>query len=165
MDNFFRYADLTGDGTGATDAAVNGAITPQVFKLQPRTGEKALLVHRLIINVIDFGTFDSGSYGNAISLTNGVDIKVHNASDDAVLVDLLDGNPIITNVDWGGVCYDIALSTFGTGNERLGARWTFEKSGAPLRITETMYLAVTINDDMTGLIKQTFMFQGMISSD
>jgi len=160
--DFFRFLDTNGDGTGTKDASVNGAITPQVFKILPQSGESRLRMSRMLVHIVDFGTFDSGAYGNGVVLTNGIDVGLYNTSDDSLALDLLDGYTIKTNVDWGRFCYDATPSSYGTGNESLGARWTFTKAGEYLDVTAERYFAVTINDDLTGLIEHTFEMQGLV---
>lgn len=159
--SIYRFLDANGDGTGTKDSSVDGSSTQQVFKYVPKSGDKTFL-HRLIIHVEDSGSFDSGSYGNGITLTNGVGVEVRKITDDSVVLDLMDGVPVTKNPEWGRFCYDVDISSYGAGTESLTARWTFEKSGQPLFIQDDEYFCVTINDDLTGLVEQYFNIQGVV---
>lgn len=161
MADFFRYADTNGDGTGLTNANVDGSITPVVFKLEARGDEDGLEVARLIAFVRDTGSFDSGSYGNGVAMTNGITIGVYDAND-ILLTDILDGKAILTNVDWKRASYDITVSTFGAGSEAMSIRWTFTAAGEPITLRSGRYIGVTINDNLTGLQEHTFQFQGKV---
>lgn len=161
MADFFRYADTVGDGSGITNANVDGSSSPIVFKLAARESEDGLDVNRLIAFARDNGSFDSGSYGNGISMTSGITLKIYN-SDDSQYLDLLDGKPIKANVDWKRASYDITVSEFGSGSEAMSIRWTFSKAGEPIKLRGGRYIGVSINDDLTALQEHTFQFQGVI---
>jgi hypothetical protein len=159
-----RYLDTNGSGAGTKNAvgeyhdAGNGA---EIFYIQPPPGA-VYRIARLLPFVEDQGTFDSGSYGNGITLTNGISIRVQN--DSGTIVDLLDGLPIKLNTHWARICYDMSISSFGTGNEYLHARWTFAKSGQMIRLVgdNNERLEVVLNDDFSDLVSQYFMVQGYI---
>ena len=164
MSSLYRFADLTGDGTGSKLANVDGSVTPQVFKLAPRDGELYLRVERMVVHLADSGSLDSGAYGNNITLTNGITVEKRLASDDSVLQDLTDGIPITTNAHWGRNCYDVDPISFGLGDEAMNVRWTFSKAGKAIEINRTEYLAVVIRDNLTGLSDHTFKFDGTVKS-
>ena len=153
-----RYLDTNGDGTGTKNANVNGSVTPVVFKIQP-SADQAMEIGEVIIHIEDVGGFDSGKYGNAIIMANGIEVGVYNTSNDALLRDMLDGIDVLTNHDWGRTAQDIQYLDFGTGNPGLFARWTFN-GGEPIELTEDEYLGITINDDLTGLVEHFFFAHG-----
>lgn len=157
----FKFLDTVGDGSGSTSANVNGAITPVVFKMQPAAGEIHQL-HRLIIHYRDTGVFDAEKYGNGIVVTNGVLVQILKKADDSVILDLTGGLPITVNAHWARLSYDVRIDAYGIGDEYLTARWTFSRSGGPISVSDDEYFAVTLRDDFTGLIDQTFMLQGRI---
>ena len=113
-----------------------------------------------MVHVVDAGSFDSGNYGNGITLTNGLLFDIVD-DEDTVLLDLLDGLPIMVNPDWARHCYDTAVSSYGQGNETLNARWTFAAIGTAIRLTgdEGHCLRVTIQDDLTDLEEQRIQVQ------
>lgn len=159
-----RYLDTNGDGTGTKSAtgeyhdAGDGA---EIFYIQPPAGGVYRLA-RMLPFVEDVGSFDSGSYGNGITLANGISIRVQN--DSGTILDLLDGLPIQLNTHWARICYDMTISSFGQGNEYLHARWTFAKSGQMIRLVgdNNERLEVVLNDDFSDLVSQYFMVQGYI---
>ena len=155
-----RYLDTDGSGTG-TKTAIGNYSTPTIFYIQPPAGTIYRL-SRMLPFVEDVGTFDSGSYGNGITLTNGITVRVQD--DSGTLLDLTDGLPIKLNTHWARLCYDMAISKFGTGNEYLHARWTFAKSGQMVRLVgnNNERLEVVLNDDFSDLVSQYFMVQGYI---
>jgi hypothetical protein len=159
--HFFRFADTNGDGTGNKSGAIDGSVTPVQLKLAPRAGESLLLVHFGIVHIVDTGSFDSGAYGNALALSNGITIGIYDVETDALLADFLDGEPIITNADWGHSASNINLYTFGSGPQVLIAKCEFGQI-APIPISTDEYLAITINDDLTGLDEHDFKFCGMV---
>jgi len=163
MASFFRQADTVGDGTGTKNAAVNGSVTPVKFILTPRTGERSLRIYRLLGFVVDTGTFDSGSYGNGITMTNGITMK-HIDDSNRTILDFMDGDPVLKNPDWKRLCYDATVSSYGVGDEALAVRWTFTNSGPPISIPFGDRIEIEINDDLTGLVNQRFTFEGAVKS-
>lgn len=161
MASIYQYLDTNGDDTGEINAVGDYSSTPEVFYIQAPLGKKYEL-HRLIIAIEDSAGFRAERYGNlTAALTNGIEIKTLN--DDGETCDLTDHKPIKTNAQWGMLCYDVDLKTWGAGDELLVARLTFEKAGEPLIIDGDMSgrLEVQLNDDFTGLVEQHFMVQGV----
>jgi len=145
-----------------TNANGDYSIVADTFKLTANTSSQKLYIKRMIIYIEDVGGFDSGKYGNNIVLTNGIQVGVYD-SGGSMLLDLTDSKPIMHNAEWAAMCYDISLSSFGTGNESMAVRWTFGKSGRPLALSSGQYLAVNLNDDFTGLVSHNFLAQGIYS--
>jgi len=69
-----RFLDTNGDGTGTKSATGNYAESPVSFFIQPPAGE-VFRLNRMLVHIEDSGTFDSGSYGNGITLTNGITVS------------------------------------------------------------------------------------------
>ena len=150
---FVRMLDTDGDGSGTTDAIGDYSGTNDTeFKFAPGAGEVAR-VHRMLVHVEDGGSFDSGAYGNNVSLTNGIEVGVSDGT--STLIDLTDGHPVTTNAD-------VNVMSFGAGNEHMAVRWTFAKSGQPIRLDgdNGEYLYVKLNDDYTDLVHHHFNVQG-----
>jgi len=160
MSVFFRFADTVGDGTGSTNAAVDGSSTAKDYMLRPLTGHY-LKVARMIVSIEDAGTFDSASYGNGISMTNGISVGVFDAETDVLKQDLLGGEPVKTNADWVRHCHDLSLHNFGTGNPVATIRWTFEKSGDFIYLSNDEYLKISIRDNLTALVNHQFFLNGV----
>ena len=154
------HLDSIGDGTGVINANSDyssGGSGSTEFFIAPPTGS-AYRIHRLIVFVEDVGSFDSGFYGNSVVLGNGMTVTIESGS--TTLVDLTNGHPITTNSSWAHFCHDLTVFTFGTGNEFMSVRWTFAKSGTPVRLENPERLVVTLNDDLTGLVAHHFLVQG-----
>jgi len=119
-------------------------------------------VARMIISIEDSGVFKAETYGALSALSSGIEVKRY--SNGVLAEDLTDGVPITSNGQWGKVCYDVDLKTWGSGNSLILVRWTFARSGAPviLRGAAQDDLRVEFNDDFTGLIAHQFMIQGFV---
>lgn len=155
----FRYLDTLGDGTGVKQV-IGNYVTEEEFYIQAPI-DTTYKLHRLIAYIEDFGTFDSGGYGNGSALTNGITLKVLD-SDDSVLLDLTDGIAVKQNGHWAKLCYDADHKSYGTGNEYLAVRWTFDKAGEAIILLAGQRLVLTVNDDLSGLVEHTFLVQGLI---
>lgn len=162
---FFRHLTddgLPGDGTN-NEANVNGVITPVPFYAGPTVG-KRWTVSRLIIMVEDNAIFTPETYGGVGTLANGVEIALWQ---DGVAGtrkhDLLDGDPVNGIAHYSELCYDVSYQDFGSGNNFATARWTFTASGGALLLDnkDGEIFVVTINDDLTALVKHNFMIQGL----
>lgn len=159
--DIYRILDTNGDGTGTKNAIGNYASAATKFYIKPPVNQDYDL-YRMIIHIADVGAFDAGKYGNNIELTNGIKVRISNAS--GVVLDLLDGLTVLTNVDWAGICYDARVSEFGLGDNYLHIRWTFAKSGQPLKINgeNGEWLEVLLNDSFVDLVAHYFTAQGVI---
>ena len=155
-----QHLDTVGDGSGTVNAVGDYSVTPGVFKIAPGAGEVFRLT-RLIGYIEDAGTFDSGAYGNNITLTNGISIDYDFSGG---TVDLLGGETIKTNTEWASHCFDSRLDTYGAGNESLVFRWTFARSGQLIRLDgdANEELRLTFNDNLTGLVVHHFLVQGYV---
>jgi hypothetical protein len=128
--------------------------------IQP-PANKIYVINRMLIEIQDTGVIGVGTYGVIAGLSNGISVQVRLVSDDSVVLDLTDGKTIKTNGDWAGLCYDAVINDAGAGNlGYVNVRWTFGKSGSPLRIRPTEKLTVNFSDDLTGLSTHYFMVQG-----
>jgi len=160
----YQPLDTTGDGTGTTNANGDysgGGLGLTEFKIAPSAGQ-VFSIARMVVSLEDTKTLAANLYGKDITLANGIEVQVRNAA--GALYDLTSGDPVITNADWGHFCYDVQVLNFGTNpsTEHLVVRWTFAKSGQSLILDGNAgeYLAVLLNDDLTGLISHMFEVQG-----
>jgi len=158
-----RTLDTVGNGSGTKNAIgdYSGGGLETFFIAPPAT--QTFLITRFLPQVVDAGSFDAASWGNGITLANGVKVAVVRGSTDEI--DLTDANTLKTNADWGRVCFDVFVSTWGVGNEYLHARWSFFKGGVPglyLHGAHSDKLVVTLNDDMSDLVAQYFAVQGHV---
>ena len=153
-----RILDTIGDGTGIKNANGDYSGGATRFLIKPAVGE-VFIIARMLGHIVDGGSFDSGSYGNGITLTNGIKVGYSCGSK---TIDLMDGLSVITNVDWAGVCYDIDRSNFGSGDEYLDFRWTFSKSGTWIELNGNNgdELWIELEDNFEGLKGHYFTVQG-----
>ncbi len=131
------------------------------FKFAPT---RKVAVHRMIAYIQDTGNFSVSTYGNGITLANGLRLLVRKA-DDSLIQAIDGGTPIQANADWSSLCYDINYHSFGVGDNALAVRWTFSRAGAPILIDGTLgeYLVMELNDDFSSLTDHTFCAQGIIA--
>ena len=155
----FRYLDTDGDGGGTKNANGDYSSAAEDFKIIPPSDEHWYLA-RMIVSIVDTGSHDSGKYGNNITLSNGITVALKNSSD-VTINDITDGVPIMKNSDWGRLAgVDVNPMSWGSGDDQTIVRFTFEKSGEPLELKDGNYLAVTLNDDLSGLVEHYFMVHG-----
>ena len=145
---------------GSTIHAVGNYATPESFRITCVSGSRKLHIYRMIVYWEDVGGAKSGKYGTDLVLANGIHVHAKD-SEDALLQDLTGNNPVMTNAQWSGLCYDVVIDKYGSGqNGSLASRWTFNNAGAPISLSAGDYLEVELEDDYTGLVEHTFMIQG-----
>ena len=162
---FYRHLTddgLEGDGSNF-NANVNGSVTPVPFYAGPASG-KIWRVERMIVSIEDNAVFNAEDYGGISTLSNGILVqRVRSGVGDTVITDLLDGRPIKSMVNWASFCYDGTYSDFGAGNNFYEVRWTFSKTGTPLKLSghRQEKLVATIRDNLSTLVSHTFHIQGI----
>lgn len=140
------------------EANVNGSSTPVEFFYTIPAGD-TYDIARLLVYIKDSGTFDADLYGNGAVLTSGMEIKVERLG--LPDQDLLDGVTIKTNAEWQSVAYDFSYNSIGSGDNVASVRWTFAKSGKPLRLEAGDRFVITVNDNLTVLKGHRFHVQGI----
>lgn len=154
----FKYCE--NGGSNNANGNYSGAET--FFTVAPGASE-VYRIHRMVVTIEDTSGFTAQEYGNlGFALTNGVSVQIRNAG--GLVKNLTNGNPVKTNAQWAGLCYDADLKTWGSGDELLAVRWSFDRSGAPLRIDGAAgeYFAISLNDNFSGLVDHHFFLQGII---
>lgn len=154
-----RFLDTVGDGSGTKNAIGDYSAATEEFKIVPGAGE-IFVINRMIVQIRDSGQFTASTYGALATLNNG--IHVHIKDSGGVKIDLVDNLTIKTNAEWGRVCYDTQLITWGVGDSFILVRWTFGRSGTQIWLDNSRgdYLSVDLNDNLTGLVAHTFIVQG-----
>lgn len=156
--NFFcRFLDTNGDGSGTVQAIGDFSGASVDFFITPPENIR-FDINRILIQIVDMGPVDAGSYGNGITLTNGISFLLLDGS--TVLQDFMVGLPVLTNGDWGRFAFDIIDTSFGTGENYVSARWTFTRGGGPIKLNNLSF-AARLNDDFSGLVAHTFLVQGV----
>jgi hypothetical protein len=152
--------NLPGDGSNFS-MNVDGSSVAKRFYIQPAS--EILALYRIIIVIEDNAVITADGYGGESTLTNGIDLAIKSGGPTGTVeLDLLDGDPIKSVIDLGEHSYDVSEHTFGAGNNFVLARWTFSKAGRPLilQARNNEALVLTINDDLTGLVKHQAHVQG-----
>ena len=158
----FKFLENEAGETAAIGEYQDAELGETDFFFQPEAGQIVDL-HRMIVQVRDAGSPDSGKYGNDIDLTEGIRVLVLD-SEGGIILDLTDGHPIKTNAEWARKCFDSVPSSYGSGDAYVSVRWTFSKAGMPLTLSGDRgeRLAVRLNDDYSGLKDHSFQVQGAI---
>jgi hypothetical protein len=134
---------------------VDGSVTPVVFSIAPPAGE-VWRIYSWDLYIEDAGSFDAASWGNGITLTNGLmPILNINGTD----YDMLEFG-IKTSGELSSICDGIQHLTFGAGNEIVTAEWDFINSGQYVRLTENDSIKLVVRDDLTNLVNQYTTIKG-----
>ena len=155
---------LTDDGTpyqnGINEYNANGNYASAADEFYIQHASRDITLERMIVKIRDTSGMAAGEYGNlGAALTNGVQIRVVD-DQDAVQLRLDGGVPVTSNADWGRLCYDTDLKTWGAGDEFLLVRYTFSRCGFPIYLPPGWRFGVLLNDDLTGLVSHFFMVEG-----
>jgi len=155
--NIFEYLKLGGDGSIDATGDHSGTDGEYSWTASGGTAE----IHRMIVHLEDTFGFAASGYGDGSDLGSGTGLRlVLRDSSDNEQYDILGGQEIRTNSDWAGICYDTAVSDYGSGNDYLTARFTFANSGSPLVIPSGSSLVLIVRADMQFLVKHRFFLQG-----
>ena len=154
--NLVRILDDLGDGTGVFNATGNYSNNITKFYIQDFNND--ILIKRLIVFISDAGSFDAGSYGNGITVSNGISIKKLDVNNN-VLVDFTKQKKIKTNADLSYLSYGIQNTSFGSGLNYITAEIYFD-DGINLKRGEQF--AVFFNDNFTNLNEHLFTIKGYI---
>lgn len=162
MTSIYRYLDTVGDGSGIKTGIAEHA-TPTPLKIVPAAGQ-VIEIERMIIFIRDTA-IDSNAYGAtaAGALSNGILVRCFRGDD--VILDLLDGVPILTTGDWVRQCFDADTKDWAAaGNKLLTIRWQFRGAGSPLQFhgDHNDSFQVLMDDDMRHLVDHRFMVQGRV---
>jgi len=144
---------------GVTFDAIGDYSDTTIFSVTPPAGKK-WSINRLIVGVEDTGTLDAGFYGNGISITNGVQIRIKQRRNGDRY--LLNPVPIKTNSEWAMFCHDVTRHSWGSGNEVLSVRYTFGAHGHPIILEGSAgdEIEILLSDDYSGLVHHYFTFEG-----
>lgn len=138
------------------------SVTPATFIVQPPVGT-VYHIQRAIIYLEDSGIINSGGYGGLSALTNGLNLEIHDADG---FVATLTPLTIKQNTHWKRYAYDLNYSDFGAGNPSISSRWTFTETGIPIYLDgdKGEKFAVTVSDNLSGLVSHTILLQGHIQA-
>jgi len=158
------------DEGGSKDATGDYSSIAKNFSYTPEAGLKWITIGRLIGFIKDSGQPDMDKYGNNITLTNGITLKILRASGE--LEDLLDGETIKTNGDWSAYNYDATDLNYGTGDDGVRIRWSFGKYyplegnrdvSEGIKLHQGDYFLLGVSDNFSGLTGHHFFLEGQKS--
>ena len=160
-----RFFDTVGDGTGSSDGAVDGSVTPVFLKFFPpqppefsASGQFQLTSLHIIIRTN--GVLQPDKYGSTAELVNGVTLGAFSIADDTQLSNIHD-SPIMMNSDWAR----LGIVELPWSNV-MHLHWDINNESvvaAELRRGDSFYIGVAIRDDLTSLLEHRFFVQGYVA--
>lgn len=163
-EGIWQYADTNGDGTGTKEAIGNYSLGEGIFFITPPAGQ-IYRINRMLISIEDgVNSVRWDRYGGQAALGTGVVVRMRRGS--TLVKEFTNGIPVTKNALWGANCYDAEAKVVGGGNDFFQARWTFGKSGTPVRLVgdEGDKLEVVFNDNLSAITSHLFKFDGEIES-
>lgn len=151
---------------GGTENAVGNyaAATDFVFAVSTLGPTAKFTLRSICAFLIDAGSLDMSSYGNGITLTNGVKMYVKKSG---VELDLMAGKPVLFNQHWSKHGWGTTLANYGTGNESLQAVVNIaDLLGAEIDLFAAAgdMVIVRLQDNYTGLVEHSFKIGGYLTA-
>jgi len=149
--------------TGNGNMAVDGSVTPVIFKLRlgsPST-QQIVDITRIIIQCTASSAVDLNKFGDLPALTRGVSMRRVNG-------DVVNIFNVKSNLDITGLAYDFTVYTASNPAQAVNgfaSRLTFagqNKLGVALRVTPDGNLEILVQDDLTGLIQLRIVAEGHV---
>ncbi len=162
-----RFLDQNGDGTGNSNMGA-ADYTGERFFIAPAAGQ-IFVINRIIISLEDETGFKAETFGKESALTNGLLLKSEFASQ-VVRTDFLNGDTIKTNGQFGLMCFDVDVHNWANTptDEILLARLSFNRfsvnGGLTLTGDDSEKLVVTVQDDLTAILRLKVMAQGYLET-
>ena len=114
-------------------------------------------ITRIIVNIVDNGPPSPSVYGNSVVMENGLNLLfIDRNNNQQSLIE----QPVKKNSDWRKYCHDVESDEAGGGEGRVSVRWTFDKSGLPIKMRRNERLIMRVADDLTDLVGHYFHIQG-----
>jgi len=155
-----RYLDLNGNGTGSKDMqGVYTPVAPGIYYIEPGPAE-VFVIDKLTILIRDNAILDMNTYGNNITLANGIIIRVMTGIS-TLMVDLTDGVAIHNNGDYLDHCDDWDVKSTGGGQQHLQVIWKFDKK-IRLDGANNDRLEFVIQDNISNISEHRGKVQGYI---
>lgn len=161
--NVWQFLDTNGDESGNTDMAADFSVTPGRYYFEnPAALDADFHANRLVIQYSDAANQSTEEFGKlGVPLTNGIEISIRNAFDDALISKLTGALPIKANAHWARFCYDGRPDTYGAGtDDYVSVRWTLSEVGKLVTLQPGQILAFDLNDNLAGLSTFTANMQG-----
>jgi len=130
-----------------TNMAVDGSVTPRIFKVQ--AGVTPVFFRRFIMTITDGSSMDDSKFGGIPALTNGLVIRIVNGFQKSII-------NVKTNSDLRQWAYDLQYADKApAGVYGVSSRLTYagkEKHGVVLSVSGTSEIQWVVQDDLTGLL-------------
>lgn len=159
MDFAYQIGDQV--ATGPVNMAVDGSVTPQIFRLRSTGSEIPAVgdLTRILFHITDGSAMDDSLFGGIAALTNGVTLR----RVDGEIRNLVNFK---SNGELANVSFDLTYADRApAGAFGLRARLTYagqEKHGVAIRIGPDENLEIIINDNLTGLSSFTAIAEGHV---
>jgi hypothetical protein len=156
------FTHFTLDGAGVSnDMAVNGASVAQSFRYIVPTAKVARIA-RICGHMIHLtGAWAPNTFGSLSELANGCIVRAVD-SDDSVLEDFTDGDPITSNAEWSDLLGPDAFVDIDKA-KMIPFRWTLTQAYTePLILTAGQYMEILIQDNLSAIDEWHLMIQGKL---
>jgi len=148
---------------GNENATGNYSATPTDFFVRAPTSD-VFALSALFATIEDLGKIRSCDYGAGDPLINGITVN-HTDSEGGEILSLTNGVPIRCNGQWISASYDRSVSDEPAGfSNWMTVRWALGSERLPLVLRYGERLAVTLNDDFTGLVSHRFRAQVAVAN-
>lgn len=158
-----RQLDTVGDGTGTKNIIQNYLGNPTVIRYEPAENQFAL-IHDFSVQYSDAGSFQQDVYASLPGpLAVGVSINLYDRSGN-VIYSITDNTNVTRNDEWYRLGYDFVYNNWAGSNENtLVASLNADNFGSPLPVDGSagQYIGVSVADDFTSLVSQTFTVKGI----
>lgn len=157
-DRWGQFATVAGDGTGSIEMISDFSLGA-IYKVQPPANEVWDL-HSSTLHVEDNAKLSIATYGNGITLVNGIDLRVANDTGSRTL---LGGQTIKELTHWQRYLNPADFRDFGNDGETYTIRADFLITGEPIRLVgaDNARIEIVLNDNFTGLVSHTAFFTGV----
>ncbi len=130
-----------------TNMAVDGSVTPRIFKVQ--AGVTPVFFRRFVMTITDGSSMDDSKFGGIAALTNGLVLRIVNGFQKSII-------NVKTNSDLRQWAYDLQYADKApAGVYGVASRLTYagkEKHGVVLSVSGTSEIQWVVQDDLTGLL-------------
>jgi hypothetical protein len=145
------------------DLNTNSDVTPSTFEYEIPSGTTVDLA-RLNFIITGRGAFHPNNFaGIGGGLANGCQLQVIDSDSVTILLDFNDGVPITTNDQFAKLAgVDSIAADSGNGDDWCPIRFTIQKAGKKMRLTEGQRIRWTNRDDLESIRRFQIMVQGCI---
>jgi len=168
LDTPLNYAYTTAESEAypsSREMNINGAVTPQVFKIRGESGTIDVPITfditRIMLQMVTTNPAEYGKFGDITGgLTNGIVLRQTNG-------EINNFWNAKFNEDLGLLAYDILVfdATKPSGVNGLGMRYSFagaSKHGVAVRLSPDQSIDLIVQDDLSSLVSFRMMAQGHI---